>query len=123
MTEKVVTEDGREFEKPEKVKFVLHIGKHRNNSYITDELMTVTTPTGWFTGDKIPENLRRYCSNPNLETKQGDIRKWKIPAGQHIKPDRFRNILEKDENIEITKWNEKCGDLDQTRIELEVKIN
>lgn len=119
----VTAEDGRKLEIPEEITFTISIGKHRNNGYITDELMTVTTPDGYITGESIPDKLSKYMPNPSLETNTGDIRKWKIPAGQHIKTSKFREFIEDSDCMELTRYEEDVGRLDQNRLEIKLQTD
>lgn len=122
MTSKIVTEDGRKMEKPEYIPFKITIGKKTrvNKGYITDELMTINTPSGWLINEEIPDPLRRFITKPELVSEMGDIRVWECPAGSHIKPERLRRILNKEEGIKVESYRENEGRHNETRIDLKV---
>lgn len=121
--ETVVTEDGREMQIPDTVQFDISIGRktRMDKGYVTDEMMTVNSPAGWLVGEEIPNPLRRYIQNPQLETDRGDIRVWECPAGQFIRPEKLKSILEKEDGVEIDYIREDEGRHDETRISLQVK--
>ena len=118
----ITTEDGREFEKPDTIPFRIQIGERRrpDKGYITDEQMVISTPTGWLLHEEIPQPLRQYIDSPDIESKSGDNRKWVCPAGQHIKPDRLKEIIQQEDDIQIDYWRENEGRFNQTRIALQV---
>jgi len=122
MTKTVVASDGRKFEKPDTIPFKIHIGRktRMDKGYVTDEMMTLSTPSGWLIGEKIPQPLRGLVQNPQLESSNGDNRMWECPAGQHSRPDRFKEILESRDGIEIDYFRENEGLHDETRIAVEV---
>jgi hypothetical protein len=124
-TQTVTTEDGREMAVPDTVTITVNIGKRtrHDKGYITDEQMTLSTPYGWYINEEIPALLSRFIQNPQLETKQGDIRKWVCPAGQHIKPEKFKELVEKEDGITVTRHQENCGRHNTTRLELEIEVN
>jgi len=122
MNATITTDNGREFSKPEKVPFMIKIGRRRrpDKDYITDEQMVLTAPCGWLLEESIPKPLSKYVTNPGLESKHGDNRKWACPAGSHSKPEQLKEILEDAEGIEIDYWRENEGRYNQTRAAVQV---
>jgi len=97
MSATITTDDGREFSKPEKVPFMIKIGRRRrpDKGYITDEQMVLTAPCGWLLKESIPQPLKQYIDSPEIESKSGDNRKWVCPNGHYMqettRPERWRN--------------------------------
>lgn len=120
--ETVVTDDGREFQVPDTIPFRISIGRktRMDKGYVTDEMMTLTSPSGWLIGEEIPQPLRRLIQNPQLEYDEGDNRVWECPAGQHSRPHRFKEMLESEDGIEIDYFRENEGRHNETRIAIDV---
>lgn len=118
----IVTDDGREFEIPDTIPFKISIGRktRMEKGYVTDEMMTVDTPSGWLIGEEIPKPLRGLIQNPQIEYSSGDNRVWECPAGQHSRPKQFKKLLESRDGIEIDYFRENEGRHDETRIAVEV---
>lgn len=118
----VVTDDGREFKVPDTIPFRISIGKktRTDKGYITDEMMTLTSPSGWLIGEEIPQPLRGLIQNPQIKYNSGDNRVWECPAGQHIKPKRFKKLVEKEDGLSIDYFRENEGRHNQTRMAVKV---
>jgi hypothetical protein len=122
MSTTIIADDGRELSKPEKVPFLIQIGERRrpDKNYTTDEQMVLTAPCGWLLKESVPKPLSKYVTNPILESKHGDNRKWACPAGSHIKSEKLKELLEDAEGIEIDYWRENEGRHNQTRAAVQV---
>jgi hypothetical protein len=119
----IITEDGREMEVPDQIQFRIEIGRKNrmDKGYITDEMMTLSSPSGWLIGNEIPQPLRGVIQNPQIESEQGDIRVWECPAGSHAKPNRFKSMLEFRDGIEIESYEEDVGRKNnKTRIRVQI---